>query len=75
MYLDTDIILAIIEKDDWLKPFVNWKKISNPVISAAVLIELDLVVNREYGKEKTKNFLNDIKKLKIKIERIDPKDL
>ena len=70
MYLDTDIVLALIKKDDWLKPFVNLKKISNPVISAAVLIELELVINREYGKDKVEGLIKEVKNLKIKSEPI-----
>ena len=70
MYLDTDMILALIKKDDWLKPFVNLKKIRNPVISAAVLIELELVINREYGRDKVEEFFKEIKNLKIKSEPV-----
>lgn len=72
MYLDTDMILALTKKDDWLKPFVNLKKIKNPVISAAVLIELELVINREYGKDKIDDFFEQIKNLKIKSESLMP---
>ena len=70
MYLDTDMVLALIKKDDWLKPFVNLKKINNPVISAAVLIELELVINREYGKDKVEGLIKEVKNLKIKSEPI-----
>lgn len=72
MYLDTDMILALTKKDDWLKPFVNLKKIKNPVISSAVLIELELVINREYGKGKIDEFFKKLKDLKIKSEPITP---
>lgn len=72
MYLDTDVILALAKKDDWLKPFVNLKKIKNPVISAATLIELQLVVNREYGKDKIGDFLKQVKNLNVKSTPINP---
>lgn len=67
MYLDTDMLLALIKKDDWLKPFVNWKNISDPVISAASLTEFGLVVNGEYGKEKIESFLKQVREFKIKV--------
>jgi len=72
MYLDTDIVLALTKKDDWLKPFIDVKKLSKPVISSAVLIEVELVVNREYGREKIKEFFKKIKELKIRSEAVSP---
>ena len=51
MYLDTDIILALIKKDDWLRPYVDMKKIKNPTTSVLTVIECKLVISREYGRE------------------------
>ena len=72
MYLDTDIILALTKKNDWLRPFIRPERIRKPVISSATLIEVELVVSREFGRESVKDFLNKIKKLKIKAAPVTP---
>ena len=71
MYLDTDIILALVKKNDWLKPYVNFNKIPSPLISTVTLIELELVINRELGKEEIPGFFKKIKELKVKISPVD----
>ena len=67
MYLDTDIILALIKKDDWLRPFVELKRISEPKTSALAILEATLVTEREYGRKDSSQIFDSIKKLGIDI--------
>ena len=67
MYLDTDIILALVKKEDWLKPFVELKKVSEPKTSTLAVLEATLVVEREYGRKDSSKIFDSIKKLDIDI--------
>ena len=71
MYLDTDIILALIKDSDWLKPHVDIKKIKNPETSVFTIIEAEIVLLREYGREHVFPVLENVKKHKIKIIPFD----
>ncbi len=71
MYLDTDIILALIKDEDWLKKYVNIKKISSPKTSALNVIEARLVLLREYSRKEAINALKKINGHKIKIVEIN----
>lgn len=71
MYLDTDIILALVKQNDWLKPHVNIKKIHNPKTSALTMIEAQIVLLREYGRKDVIGIVKKIKKFGIAIEEID----
>jgi predicted nucleic acid-binding protein len=75
MYLDTDIILALIKDEDWLKPHINLKRIKNPTTSVFAIIEAEIVLLREYGKEHVFPILNNIKSKKVKIISLDEKIL
>lgn len=68
MYLDTDIILAAIKKDDWLGHHVEIKKIKQPVTSALTIVEAQLVVEREIGRKNTVSINEKVKMQNIKIE-------
>lgn len=67
MYLDTDIILGLLKKSDWLKPHINIKKIKNPKTSALVLIEAELVLAREYSRKQSLSVYEKVKDLDIQI--------
>ena len=53
MYLDTDIILAIVKPSDWLKDVVERKikVLSDPKTSVFTLVEAEIVLNREASRE------------------------
>ena len=53
MYLDTDIILAIVKPSDWLKDVVERKikVLSDMKTSVFTLVEAEIVLNREASRE------------------------
>ncbi len=63
MYLDTDIVLALIKKKDWLKQTIKIEKIKKPKTSALVIIEAELILSREYGREYVFSVLGKTKKI------------
>ncbi len=67
MYLDTDIILALIKKDDWLKKYIKLSFIEKPKTSVLTIIESRIVLEREYSKEESLRVLARINELKIQI--------
>ena len=72
MYLDTDIVLALIKDKDWLKKYIKINKIKNPKTSVLTLIEAELVLAREFGRKDVFR-INQIKNYKIKILSLDEK--
>jgi predicted nucleic acid-binding protein len=75
MYLDTDIILALIKKDDWLKKYINFLKIDSPKTSSISIIEARLVLLRESSRIDAISVYSKIKKLNIEIIPIDEKTI
>lgn len=73
MYLDTDIILAIIKKEDWLKKYVSFKKIKSPKTSVLNVLEARLVLVREYSRKDAIDAFKKIKEKRIQILEIDEK--
>jgi len=73
MYLDTDILLALVKKEDWLKRHVNISKIASPKTSSLNVIEARMVIQREYSKDKALKVSKEINKLKIEIISINKK--
>ena len=73
MYLDTDVILALIKEEDWLKELINFKKIKNPQTSTLTLIEVRLVLTREISRKDALDSLSKIKNLGVKIIPLDIK--
>lgn len=65
MYLDTDIILALVKEEDWLKEHVNLKKIKDPKTSVFTIIEAEIVLRREYPRELSLSVLDKVKSLEI----------
>jgi len=60
VYLDTDIILAIVKPSDWLKDVVE-RKISDPKTSVFTLVEAEIVLNREASRELAVSVLDKVK--------------
>lgn len=71
MYLDTDIILALIKEEDWLKEHVKKLKLNGAKTSAITIIEARIVLDREYSRIKAIETLDKIKNLKIEIIPLD----
>ncbi|MBS3081075.1 hypothetical protein J4221_06395 [Candidatus Pacearchaeota archaeon] len=61
MYLDTDIVLALIKEDDWLKDYVKLSEFKPAKTSAITIIEVRLVLLREYSRKKALESLSKIK--------------
>ena len=67
MYLDTDIILALIKDEDWLKEHVDLKQMQPAKTSVFTVIEAELVLLREYSRNDAIAVLDKLKTLKIEI--------
>ena len=75
MYLDTDIILALIKKEDWLKKYVKISSLKPAKTSALTIIEARIVLEREYGKKESITALSKINHFKIQIIPLGEKTL
>ena len=49
MYLDTDVLLAFLKRDDWLKSAVDRDALEDPVTSTATVIEIYYVLGDEWS--------------------------
>lgn len=70
MYLDTDIILALIKPEDWLKAYVErgLEEINEEKVTSLItVIESELVLMREYSRELALSAFEEIKKKGIKL--------
>lgn len=75
MYLDTDVILALVKEDDWLKKYIDVKKLKSMKTSVLNIIEAQLILEREYSREEAVNVLFKIKKFDIEIFSVDKRIL
>lgn len=50
MYLDTDIILALLKPDDWLASAVDLSALETPTTSVATAIEVQYVMEDEWSR-------------------------
>ena len=68
MYLDTDIILAIVKPSDWLKDAVEkkLKVLSDLKTSVFTLVEAEIVLNREASRELALSVLDKVKEQNIR---------
>ncbi|MDZ7689410.1 MAG: PIN domain-containing protein [Halobacteriales archaeon] len=71
MYLDTDVILARIKDDDWLKSEVDRDALTSPKTSAVTVVEVQLV----YFDERSRGVIADSRQeVSEEVERILPLD-
>lgn len=73
MYLDTDIILALAKKEDWLKRYVDLASLQPALTSVITIIEARLVLEREYSRKEALAVLSTISKKNITILPVDEK--
>lgn len=73
VYLDTDVILALIKKSDWLRPHVSLAKIKKPVTISLTIVEAELVTEREMGRKDSIEIADKVHKLKIRVEPLTDK--
>ena len=67
MYLDTDIILALIKEEDWLKKYVHFSQLQCPQTSVFTIVEARIVLLREYSRKEALSVLPQIKKLNVQL--------
>ena len=65
MYLDTDIILAIVKPTNWLKDVVEEKLKRMKECKTSLLIETEIVLNRKTSKEMAISVLEKVKERKV----------
>jgi PIN domain nuclease of toxin-antitoxin system len=71
MYLDTDVILALIKEDDWLKSEVDRNALISSKTSAVTVIEVQLV----YFDERSRGVIADSRQeVAQEVERVLPLD-
>lgn len=51
MYLDTDVVLALVKEEDWLKSAVDPDALREPKTSVVTVIEIQLVYFEERGRD------------------------
>ncbi|HLC84622.1 MAG TPA: PIN domain-containing protein [Candidatus Nanoarchaeia archaeon] len=73
MYLDTDIILALIKQQDWLKPYVRLKDLQPAKTSTLTIVEARIVLLREYSRKEALDALKKVKDFGIQILPLDEK--
>ncbi len=64
MYVDVDVLYALVRERDWLRGFAE-SIVSKPgkrYSSAVALLELELIVKREISDELSKNIVSVVKK-------------
>ena len=66
-YLDTDIILALTKKEDWLKAHVSLDKCAPACTSAVTILEARIVMEREYGRTEALKVSDTVKALNLTI--------
>lgn len=50
MYLDTDVILAVLKPDDWLQSAVRQANLEDPKTSVITAVEIQLVMFEEWSR-------------------------
>ena len=69
MYLDTDVLLALLKEKDWLKQFVTPEKVRDCCTSVLNVLEAKMVLLREEGT--ADKLISKLKSLKITLLPID----
>lgn len=52
MYLDTDVVLAVLKADDWLSSSVDIEAVDDPKTSVSTCIEVQYAMEDEWGRER-----------------------
>jgi predicted nucleic acid-binding protein len=52
VYLDTDVVLAVLKADDWLSSAVDMDTIDNPKTSVSTCIEVQYAMEDEWDRER-----------------------
>lgn len=52
MYLDTDVVLAVLKVDDWLSSSVDVESMDEPKTSVATCIEVQYAMQDEWDRER-----------------------
>ena len=75
MYLDLDVILAELKADDWLSSAVDIDAIDEPKTSVATGIELQYVMEDEWGRDRVVRAHEEIIDCDIDLIRLAPDEL
>lgn len=52
MYVDTDVVLAVLKADDWLSSAVDFETIDEPKTSVATCIEVQYAMQDEWDRKR-----------------------
>lgn len=75
MYLDTDVILALLKVDDWLTSDVSRDSIKDPITSTATAIEIQYAMQDEWARERLSKVHREIQGEQILFSPLADKDI
>lgn len=67
MYLDTDVLLALLKDDDWLQTDVESATFDNPKTSTVTAIEIQLVQIDSWARSNVATVYTEIEELNIDV--------
>lgn len=76
VYLDTDVVLAVLKRDDWLSSTVDLERIDDPKTSVATCIEVQYAMQDEWDHERRTTVHesiadNEISLVPLRFEHVD----
>jgi hypothetical protein len=75
MYLDTDVVLARLKVEDWLKSFVSLDALENPVTSTSTVIEVQYVMEDDWNRERLGRVSSEIEDEGIELVPLTTEDM
>lgn len=75
MYLDTDVVLARLKVEDWLKSFVYPDAFEDPVTSTSTVIEIQYVMEDDWNRERLGRVSSGIEDEGIELVPLTPEDM
>jgi len=75
MYLDTDVVLARLKVEDWLKSFVSLDVLEDPVTSTSTVIEIQYVMEEDWNRERLGRVSSEIEDEGIELVPLTTEDM
>ncbi len=72
MYLDTDVLLALLKAEDWLRPTVEVASFEAPKTSVVTAIEIQLVMFDSWSRSALAEVLGDIEAESVEVQALTP---
>lgn len=72
MYVDTDVVLALLKQDDWLAPAVESADLESPKTSLVTAIEVQLVTFESWSRDRLATVREEIEGEGVDILALTP---